>query len=402
MQGPSAQTPVMVGSPTTQAAAIKPAGQKVIPFRLATVPRTDYPIFQIGPMAISANTQNFYNRVLGEGYMNKILLGVNATVPSNNSAAVAYFEDAPYNVLGQIVLHDTNGDVINLSSGYHARLLELYSGYLQFQSEGSGDINVWQKVASTGATGGNFQFWLPLPAALNNRDLIGLLGNQDQAQAYDVRLIFNPSTNVYTTAPTALPNLTLKALYQSNTVPNQYNADGSQNQVIPNTYGVIHHWTEAQSENAPTSGSRVTHRLQRKGNTIRSIVLVFRGNAGSTNPQVRAAMESNMPTSIQLRIGSQTVFNEDVSTRRRIMFERTGIDAPAGVLAYDWQSDAIGRLGMEFGHDYIWSQDVTDIFFDCTYPTFVASGGITPANGNTSLTFLTDDVETNGKDIYNP
>jgi hypothetical protein len=86
-----------------------------------------------------------------------------------------------------------------------------------------------------------------------------------------------------------------------------------------------------------------------------------------------------------MKIGDTTIFNESVAYRRRVMWDRFGFDAPAGVLVYDFTTDIVNRAGAEFGDDWIWTQSVVNMQFLISYPSGFGST-------NNSLTFLTSDL----------
>jgi hypothetical protein len=305
------------------------------------------------------------------------------------------------------VIKDVNGELINLQSGYHVYLAMLYNGVLGFpyfppRFAGAAalptgltlDSNIYAAPLNTGGTGGSSTFWLQFAVAIDDRDLIGLVGNQNQAQSYDLRTNFAASGSVYGTAPTTLGTVTQTTFYEERTVPNPTNPDGSQNQVLPNTYTMLHYWLDASDQAAPTGGSTITHRFQRIGQTIRTIGLVFRQNTGAVNP--RTAAEANMPTSVTVKVGDQPLFQENTALRRKLMWERSGFDSPNGVLWYDWIHDFDGQIGQEYGNDWIYSQDITQFVFQNVYPAGFGS------TANT-LTYISDDLSIPaGINPYNP
>lgn len=339
------------------------------------------------------------NKVLGTGFMRSLILSVVCTTASN-SANTTGAEGFPYDSVGQVVLHDTNGDLVNLSRGSHWRFLDLYFGMNRYPASGDaaasatlatplsynstdGSNSIFQATFGTGGSGGSFTFWLELPVAINDRDLRCLVGNQDQAQTYDFRANVGASGVVYATAPSTLGTVVQTLFYMSRTVPSMYNPDGSQNQPTPNTYGMLRYWMESTDPQLPSPG-QVVHRMQRLGQTMRGFCLVFRQGSGTAG---RANAEGAMPTSLQIKIGDQTLFTESYQARRYLMRRRYGFDAPDGVLCYDNIHDFQGQLsGGEFGDDWTYTQDITQYQVIATYPS-----GFT-ANAANLLTYLTDDM----------
>src|ERR1035437_190243 len=368
--------PGAVGAPAIIGQSLDSQTQGGIPFRRATTGRTDK--LQVISGTVSAAIQRFDQSIDGSGYLAAVDIDV-SVVCGGNSAAVAYNEDGPYNFLNSVVLRDVNGELINLT-GYHLHLLNLYAGHTPTLSrESSLDTNVYLKTSSTGATGGSFRFHLYAPTAINHRTLIGLVGNQDRAQRYSLRTDLDTTATVYSTAPTAAGTYTVTKIYENYSVPAAVNQFGIPQQQFPDAFGALHFLTQTVSESAPVGGSTINHYLKRVGNTVRLLVLVFRSNS------LRATAETYLPTGIQLKIGDTTIFNESAAYRRRVMFDRYGFDAPAGVLVYDFITDITNIAGAEFGDDWIWTQSVVNMQFLISYP----SGFGSTAN---SLTFLTSDL----------
>ncbi|MHB8674585.1 MAG: hypothetical protein ACYDAK_13035 [Candidatus Limnocylindrales bacterium] len=369
--------PGAVGAPAIlgQSTDLQTAGG--IPFRRATTPRTDK-LQVISGISVSAAIQRFDQSVDGSGYLAAINIDVNV-VTAANAAATAYNEDGPYNFLNSVVLRDVNGELINIT-GYHLFLANLYFGYTPTVSrESSIDTNIFQKVTGAGGTGGSFRFHLYAPCAINKRNLLGLVGNQDRAQRYSLRTDLDTTATIYSTGPTTPGAITVTKTYENYAVPPAVNQFNVPQQQFPDAFGALHFITQTVSESVPTGGSTVNHYVKRVGNTIRAICLVFRMNGS------RVSAEANLPTGVQMKIGDTTIFNESVSYRRRVMFDRFGFDAPAGVLVFDWITDVMMRAGLEFGDDWIWTQSIVNFQFLISYP---AAFGST----NNSLTFITSDL----------
>jgi hypothetical protein len=369
--------PGAVGAPAILGQSTDLQSQGGIPFRRATTPRTDK-LQVISGINVTAAIQRFDQSVDGSGYLAAIDIDV-SVLTATNAATVAYTEDAPYNFLNSVVLRDVNGELINIT-GYHLYLANLYFGYTPTLSRISSlDANVYSLVTGAGATGGTFRFHLYAPTIINRRNLLGLVGNQDRAQRYSLRTDLDTTTTLYSTPPTNPGAITVTKIYENYAVPPAVNQFNVPQQQFPDAFGALHFITQTVSESVPVGGSTINHYVKRVGNTIRAIILVFRANG------LRATAETNLPLGIQMKIGDTTIFNESVAYRRRIMFDRYGFDAPAGIVVYDWITDVMMRAGSEFGDDWIWSQSVVNFQFLISYP---AGYGST----NNTLTFLTSDL----------
>ena len=352
------------------------AGQ-VIPFRRATTIRSALSVSSSG--TITASSQNTQVTIEGTGYMTGIVLEV-SVVTASNSADVAFNEDAPWNALDSVVLSDVSGESINLQ-GFDLYLLNKYGGWTTHGTldAGSSDANIYSLTTGTGATGGSFKFLVRVPVAVNVRNFLGLLGNQDRALKYQLRSDIAASGTIYGTAPTAAGAITINRYYESVTVPGRTNSDGIPQEIMPAKFGVQHFGTRMISESPPVGGATVNHYLRRLGNTIRSLVLVFRENGS------RASAEANMPERITFLLGDTTIFTETVGYRRWLMRNRFGYDADDGVIVYDFLTDLLREAGSEFGLDYLWTAGLVNAQFQITYPSGFGST-------NNSLVILTSDL----------
>lgn len=187
----TAQPPLLVPSPAVQQPPVNQQGVKLHSFREASVERMEN-ILTITKTLTGATQQNI-NKVLGTGFMRSLIVQVVSTA-ATNAASVTLAEGGPYDVVDQTVLHDVNGDLVNLSRGSHWRFEDLYFGANHFPPSGdaaasntlatqlqyaSNDPAVWNLPSLSGATGGSFTFWLELPTAINDRDLRCLIGKHD-------------------------------------------------------------------------------------------------------------------------------------------------------------------------------------------------------------------------------
>jgi hypothetical protein len=358
----------------------------VIPFRRASTFRTS--LLEQTTGAITAATQPVQIQVEGSGYVYGVDIELDLEADNSGPATVAWHEDAPWSAVDSIVYQDVNGELWNLP-GISTRFLNLYGGWALADDSASTDEYVFEQVSGAVARGGSAHCHLMVPIALNHRTLMGLVGNQDKSQKYALRSNLAPSTAIYTTAPTVLPVVQIDRTYLNYAVPGAVNADGVQQQRQPDYFGVLHFGTQTVSPAVPTQGTR-NHFLPRIGNTLRTIILVFRDGNGTA---ARADAEANMPTLIKFMLGDTPVFAETVGARRKIMRDRYGFDAPNGVLVYDWITDLTQRAGAELGDDYLWTQGLNNAQFEVTYPAGWAA--------NSSLTIITDDlIVPKGMNIY--
>lgn len=363
-------------TPTTQ-----PGRGGMVHFRTATDRK-----YEMGSQDVLtlAAAQQLLTRVLeGTGYLASVDIDVSFVTAGNVNAATAYTADAPWNVL-QNVSFKAIGPDLQTITGYSLYLLNKYGGFgVRPGDVGPGfvsaDPNVY--VLTAGANNGTVvHFTLKLPCAINPRNLIGLMGNQDAGTKYQLTTDLGTLAAVYgANVPTNAPVVTIQRFLDYCSVPAALDAQGMQQQQVPPSYGVLHMANELRSEAAVVSAATVNHFIRSLGNTDRVFILVFRDSTG-------ARSDLCLPTRITLRVGADVKYSESSAHRRKVMYDRYGFDAPAGILVYDFISDFAGNVGagFEIGDDWFNSNNIPNAQFECTYPVI----GNTPG----SLTIVTDQL----------
>jgi len=351
----------------------------IVPFRMATLERTDINVGITG--TVTANMQSLEFPLEGNGFIYGVVLDV-AVVTAGNGAAVAYQEDGAWSALANVGLSDSGATAINVT-GYQLFLCNLahrlYANRFWDQS------NLNTLVTGAGATGGSFSFLVRVPLGINRRNLIGVLGNQDRSIKYSLKTDVAPSSAIYSTPPTNAGAYSIAKIYENYSVPAPMGPGGPQ-AIVPDAYGSLSFLTSTRSESLPVGGSTVNHYIRRTGNTVRYYILVFRLNGS------RASAEAAAPTRIQMMVGDTNVFSETYRYRRAVMFERYGFDWPNGVLIYDTIHDFAAAAGYETGDDWWSTVAVANGMFQITYP---AGFG----NTNNSLEFITNDVSLSGQPL---
>ena len=406
----------MAQAPTVQfqTAAVNPPGAQRISFRAATMERVD--LLAAESITLSSSLQSIQRTVEGAGYVYGILLDVNATGATSTAASVAaYTEDAPFNILDTVAFSDANGELHNLG-GYETLLANLSTredadpspisaaagsalpaaGVGGIGTTASQDTNVVINVGAFGTAstttlaGGNFRFPLRVKVATNRRDLTGLLGNQDRSQKFQLRTDVSASTVTFSTGPSSAPALAINKEYEEYSIPLPTAPDGTPQEVFPASFGTLVFHTRQTAAASPANGSQVSHFLQRIGNTIHWMGLLFRSATASSASPTRGNADANPPTAISLKLGEDVVFRENWTYRRMLMFERLGYDCPRGYLLYDWIHDFGPFAGFELGDDLVHTEALVNAAFLITYPTTASTW-----QSGSSLKFLVRD------DIYN-
>jgi hypothetical protein len=365
----------------------QPTAAGLIPFRRATTFRTSR-LQQTSGINVTAAEQQINVQLEGSGFVWGIDVEVDVET-AGNAAVVAYHEDAPHNALSSVIFADVNGELVNLD-GFSLRLAAMYGGWALENDNVATDTLVFEQVTGNVARGGSFHYHARVPIGVNQRTLLGILGNQDRAQKYSLRTNFNATGSIYTTGPTNAGAITIDRHYLNYAVPAPTNAQNVPQEIMPPKFGVLSYLTRMISPSPPVSSTTVNHFLSRLGNTIRVMILVFRDGNGAT---ARGDAEANLPTSIRFLLGDTPIFSETAGLRRKLMWDKYGFNAPSGVFVYDFITDILRRAGDELGDDYIFSNGLVNAQFEITYPAGWAA--------NSSLTIVTSDLQVpRGVDLY--
>lgn len=405
-QAPTAPSPI--GGPATPQAPISGGnynGQGAVPFRRATIGRnqivgTETYTFGAATNILTASIPT----IQGSGYFEKLEMDFNLANLTNAANAMVLTEDAPWNTALNILLGDINAPLVYNVNGYYTWLANWFGGLWRNDPMSSWDQTVWFAnaigVNVTANTPMGFRFRLLLSLVSGVRDLIGLSGNQDAGQKFDLGYSVNAGANIWSVQPSGTGTLAVTRTYWSRAVPNAYNNRGLPNQQFPNTFGTLHFTLQARSEAVPVGGSQVQHYVRRLGTTMRAMILVFRSNSSRATAEAAA----NYPTNINFYAGDQPLYREDYATRKSEMFRRYPMSphvfaygvantltypsasnsisplgsTPSvtaigggfnGVLCYDRISDFDASAGEETGNDWLWAEQLNQMRFDITYPS---------------------------------
>lgn len=358
-----------------QGAQTNPPSKGLRPFRQATLRKRTLGASNL--VALTASQQALSNRTIeGVGFLEYIDLHIQAAASGVNAAAVAYNPDAPWNALSTVVFQATGTDVQNLT-GYSLYLANLYGGFGVEDPATSLDPLVYNLVTGAVATGGDFNYRLRVPLAINPRSLMGLMGNQSANARYELLLSVAPSADIFSVAPTFVPNITVTREHGFCTVPAPQDAYGVQQEQAPGHYGIMHTMFEARSEADVVSATTVNHYLRGIGNTVRYVIMIFRDSTG-------ARSDLALPDTVTFYIGNDPIYTESSQAVRQDMRNKYGFDAPAGVLVYSFDQDFAARAGFALGDDNLDTRAIPNAYFRMSYPTLVLTPG--------SVTFMVDQL----------
>lgn len=249
----------------------------------------------VGPTALGAAAAQLAPiQVPANGYLRKLVLDVTGTT-AGNAAAVAFANDAPFNVIQQLIFSAANGDsIINSVDGFVLFVLNKYGG---FSSQGRDPMRdpTFSKTTGGGATGGSFHFQLDVPVEFDSRDGAGALTNMAANQSFLLQMFLNASASLYTTAPTNPPSITITITAEYWAAPAAQNAQGIPQATAPITNGLV---SLIQTQTPPIVPSTdQTIPLTNVGNTIRMLFFILRTAAG-----VRT--ETDWPNIMQISVNN--------------------------------------------------------------------------------------------------
>jgi hypothetical protein len=192
------------------AAAPATAGTTRANFRGATQPTVGVGGSQSQTVAMTTAVQPLTTWFLPpNNVIRGIVIEVTAVVPSNNSATVAFAADAPLNWAATLAWTTSGGTpIVGAFNSYDHGIVQKYGGYRT--SNDPRTSSVYQAVTGSGVTGGNFTIVQRIPVEVVSRTGLGSLSNTSTESPMQLQMTLNASTAIYTTAPTALPNVTVK------------------------------------------------------------------------------------------------------------------------------------------------------------------------------------------------
>ncbi|MGW4205007.1 hypothetical protein [Streptomyces sp. NPDC004726] len=311
------------------------------------------------------------------GYMRGIWLWVSATGGSG-VATVAMKEDAPFNVISEIALIDVNGaNVVGPVNGYDVYLDNKWFG----RNTGDPKLSNMYVAPVTGANAsGNFGFLLWVPVEISGRDALGSLPNANAASTYKLRITLAPASEVYSTAPTNLPTVRVRAWLDAWTQPNATDLRGNANATQPPSMGT----TQYLSKTALTINAGFQQpRMSRVGSYLRNVLFIFRGADGT-----RSAGETNFPSDVSMFWDSKNLFTRHKDLWKAQMVRRSRYTAASeaaggrdnGVWLEDFTHEFDGQLGNELRDGWLGTVQSTRLEL---------SGNFGSAG---TLTILTNDV----------
>ena len=255
--------------------ASRPAA--IVPFIRASHERSKL-AFTDGPVTLNTTTQNRPNQAISPiGYLKSLTLEIVIT-STGNSAAVAFQPDAPFNVLQNVTFLTAAGEpILNLVDGYALAMINKYLCIGSGPWDPVTDPN-YSMVTGTGANGGSATFVVRIPLELDTRDAFGALPNMAANQAYQLQYSINSLANIYSTAPTAAPTVTVNAEMEYWSTPAAATQGGAQQAIAPMGNGSVS-LIQTQTPTI-TPGAQQSIQSVNVGDTLRAWLLILRNSSG--------------------------------------------------------------------------------------------------------------------------
>lgn len=295
----------------------------------------------------SAQTLNLIDLAAGD-FTAGVWLQVSCSILSGNAATVVFAADAPFSAIQEVQLLDPQGVPFQIFSGYELYLWNVMGGYT-----GQGNrvySPYYTAVAGVAAgLGGSFSFFLRIPAELFCRDEIGALFNGSTAAQFRIRVVIAPSTDIYTTPPTALTAVRLRVNTHGYVIPSQTAPSGVGYATEPPGGPVYMNFTK---QVYPVAGAgQVIIPLTRKGFWLRKILFVFRNSS-------LARINTLVTGDIRFIVDNVDVFNGTYDLAREVTWDRNRVangltDLPVGIYDQNWAFDMVGFTGGETRDQYV-------------------------------------------------
>jgi hypothetical protein len=245
--------------------------------------------------------------------------------------------DSPYNTIQNIFLRDPFGQPIIQADGYSLYLIDLYggqSGYFNYGNN-AGTLPSFQSVG----TNGNFVFRIHLPLELDSSGYCSLPAMNAASQP-TIWVQTNPSTVVYSSAPTTVPTLTLQLDEEFWAAP----VDNPQ--YAPPDVGSSAQWsvTKCATSIAASQFQRLV--LPRVGTYINTLILVLRDSTG-------ARVDFFPPTDLSLWVDGVPHLYETFLERQDKMYAQFGVTRPTGVIVYTFRNSVQTSVSTADTYDLI-------------------------------------------------
>jgi hypothetical protein len=298
------------------------AARPLVPFTRAAHRHLE-PAFDV-TATVGASTQALGPfEIPAYGFIRNIVLLVTASGGALGGGTLT--ADAPFNVIRDITVTDPNGfPTIPPVSGYSLYLMNELGGYRAFPVVAS------QPGYSASV---NPSFVLRLPFETTARDGFGSLSNQNDASPFRVRITLGTLTDLVTGGAPTAPAVRVRGYLEAWSPVAGADMLGQPQATTPPGFGAVQQWS-ISTKNVSTGFQTIE--LDRVGNLIRAIVLVFRDSGGARSATVE-------PDELDLYWDLWPIASKlPNQVHRSHIYETFGLTLPTGVLAFPWTDDEGG------------------------------------------------------------
>ncbi|WP_333758786.1 hypothetical protein [Streptomyces sp. ISBFB 2968] len=254
-----------------------------------------------------------------DGYLSRALIRVTC-VTSGNSAATAFQADGPFIALQSVVFEDIGGkQILGPITGWNLYVLNRFGGFVY-----NADVKAnttYSVTTGTGATGGSFNFTMPLPVQVRKRDGMGSLPNRNASATFRLKLTINTSASIYSTPPTAAGTITVRVEQQGWATSDNRDYKGNAVAPTPNGVGSLMY---TDIESIVLSAGQFTQRMGNYGGLTRLWAFELRDSNGS-----RSTGETDWPTLFDIEIDKVKCYSRSVNTWDHQMSEDYGLNTTA-------------------------------------------------------------------------
>lgn len=264
----------------------KQAAPKPRPFRVGVQSKDeiDYDVTVTG----TTTTQDLpVLNIPPAGFLRGLFVLVETISGNTGSVAVAFKEDAPFNVLETITLEDVNNQpIVGPISGHDLYLINKYGGYAGFGDPKSAVGPAYYALSGAGTTaaspgtaqGGAYSFVLRVPLEIANRDGLGALPNKSGTSMFKLRMRLNTTANVYATAPGSTWVTRVRVQQMNWWDPPETDLKGRPLAQNPPAVQTTQYWSK---QSYPVAAGQSRQSLQRVGFLIRNLVFILRDTSST-------------------------------------------------------------------------------------------------------------------------
>lgn len=304
----------------------------------------------LGPQAagVAFGTLQSPNVKAVGGYLRALWLTMTA---SGGTGAVAVASaDAPYNTVQLLVFRDPYGQPIVLTDGWGIHLINMYSGQNGMLGFGNFEPSnpSWSAVAATG----NFNWSVPLPLELDSSGY-GSLPMMNASSSPQLQIQLNPSTVVYSTAPTTVPTLMVQVDEPF------WIAPVDQPGAAPADVGSSGQWTMVKAQGLVGSGAYQRIILPRVGTFTHTLILQLRD-------ATFARIDAWPVGDLTLFVDGVPLLTESLNQRQDNMWKQFGVTRPSGCIVYTFRNSVQTAVS---------TADTYDLLLPTTPATLLEVGG---------------------------